>query len=180
MVNFHSYVQLPEGNDVTKQNNALMLMMWETLCELAPSILNWGWSTWNVTRKPYVTRCRVESSQGLGPFFWTCCWKKQLQSGPKHCTITSPRQCILMYFADTSISEITFYHPVMVEQWNWTRHSKKKMVDKWERLCSISFISTMPGKWPDWAAEESFHVSCVEYMCYHMFICCISKIMRMS
>ena len=34
---------------------------------------------------------------GFGTIFQsTCCWKEQLQSGPKHCMITSPRQCILL------------------------------------------------------------------------------------
>ena len=153
------------------QNNALMRMMWET------HVVNWHPAFWT----------EAEAHETLqGSLMWQgAVWKvlrvwdhfsinvllegtTPIRSQALHDHITQT-----MYFADTSItsiSEITFYHPVMVEQWNWTRHSKKKMVD----------ISTMPGKWPDWAAEDSFHVSCVEHMCYHVFMCCISKIMRMS
>lgn len=58
---------------------------------------SWGWSTWNVTRKPYVTRCRKVLRA-----CWAICWLGHLlevlleEMTPNHNRIASARQCILL------------------------------------------------------------------------------------
>ena len=86
-----------------------------------------------------------------------------------------------MYFADTSISEIRFHHVVMVEKWNRTRHAKK-MVEIWERSCSICFIPTMPKNQPDGkpvAAQQNGLLKKVlpcQFCGKHMLMCCFARL----
>ena len=138
---------------------------------------SWGWSTWNVTRKPYVTRCRKVLRA-----CWAICWLGHLlellleEMTPNHNRIASARQCILLILLSVKSDSIMLW---WFKKWNETRHSEK-MVDIWfwELSCSIFFIPTMPrksarrqagGGSAKWAAEEnitmSYHVSFVENIC---------------
>ena len=138
---------------------------------------SWGWSTWNVTRKPYVTRCRKVLRA-----CWAICWLGHLlellleEMTPNHNRIASARQCILLILLSVKSDSIMLW---WFKKWNETRHSEK-MVDIWfwELSCSICFIPTMPrksarrqagGGSAKWAAEEnitmSYHVSFVENIC---------------